>query len=273
MKKIKLLFILVLVLSFCFLAACETSNPGGNQGGNQGGDTPAEPEIDWDSKTIKKISAVNETFYASYEYDEFELSFLKINVFYTDGTSRVISVDETMLDENDLKKLKSTGQPKITIYYGEEELQMKVKLIDSSRLDENLNPDGKYACVIKALRNKDTGIINFYIDPNVEYDIVAVNFAFSFDSSVMQLSNAQINSNLEGIGQVKIEDGKLVFAYSENATSFEDEVVLFSVNYEGDYRNSGLALLESYNNVVYAADLTTYQTTPVTNVLYHVSVK
>ena len=256
MKKIKLVFILILAIFSFALLAC-------------GG----EKEIDWDSKTISKVTPVNETFYANYEYDEFELSMLKIHIEYTDGTSRDISVTEDMLDEKDLTKLTKIGSPRITIYYEEYELKMTVKLIDSSRLDENLNADGAYACVIKAIRDQEKGIINFIFEGNEEYDVVAMNFAFSYDTSLMQVSGAQVNSALTGVGNVKLEDGKILFAYSEATTSIDGEIVLFSVSYTGDYRNSKLALLESYNNVVYEADLSTYTTHKVDNVLYHVSVK
>ena len=68
MKKIKLISVFILAIFALLLVAC-------------GG----EKEIDWDSKTVSGISPVKETFYADYEYDEFELSMLKIHVEYTDG--------------------------------------------------------------------------------------------------------------------------------------------------------------------------------------------
>ena len=259
MKKIKLLLVLVITLFACFLFAC------GENGGNE--------EIDWSSKTVSDIGLVNETFYASYEYDEFQLSMLKIHVSYTDGTSRDISVTEDMLSEKDLNKLKSTGKPRITIDYEGYTVQGTVKLIDSSELDQNLNVDGKYACVIKAIRDAEKGIINFIFEANEEYEVCAMNFAFTFDQTIMQLSNATLNSELGGIGKVTLEDGKILFAYSENATSLKEDVTLFTVSYTGDYRASKLAVSKEYNNKVYVADYATYETELVTNVLYHVSAK
>lgn len=278
LRKI-LLFIFVLVFGFFALVGC--TNNGGNQGngGNEGGNggepsgDPSSEEDEWANKEVSKLDLVNETFTATYEYDEFELSMLKIKVTYTDGTSRVISVDESMLSEKDLGKLKSTGTPRITIEYEGEEITAKVKLTDSSKLDEDLNKDGLYACVIKAIRDKEAGVINFYLEINVEYDVCALNFAYSFNSELMQVSNAQMNSELTGVGNVRLENDKIIFAYSENARLFEDDILLFTVHYEGDFRNSGLGVLESYNNVVYVADMETYETTPVSNVLYHASVK
>lgn len=256
MKKIRIALIFVLAILAVVLVAC-------------GG----EKEIDWDSKTVSGISPVKDTFYADYEYDEFELSMLKIHVEYTDGMSRDISVTEDMLEESDLKKLKSTGKPRITIYYGEFEFQINVRLIDSSRLDENLNSDGKYACVIKAIRDQEKGIINFIFEGNDEYDICAMSFAYSYDSTLMQVSGAKLNEELTGIGDVKLEDGKIIFAYTESCASLDGEIVLFTVNYTGDFRNSKLGVLESYDNVVYEADFTDYSTHLVRNVLYHASIK
>ena len=260
MKKIKLLLVLVIALFACFLFACQ--------------EKPVGPdEVDWDSKTVSDIGLVNETFYANYEYDEFELSMLKIHVTYTDGASRDISVTEDMLSEKDLRKLTSTGKPRITIEYEGFTVQGTVKLIDSSELDVNLNVDGQYACVIKAIRDQSKGIINFSFEANEEYEVCALNFAFTFDQSVMQLANATLNSNLEGVGKVSLEDGKIVFAYAENAKSMKEDVVLFTVSYTGDYRNSKLAISETYDNKVYVANYETYETELVSNVLYHVSVK
>ena len=256
MKKIKLIFVFVLAIFATILVAC-------------GG----EKEIDWSKKTVSGISPVKETFYADYEYDEFELSMLKIHIEYTDGTSRDIPVTEDMLDEKDIKKLKTVGKPRITIYYDAFDFQINVRIIDSSRLDENLNKDGNYACVIKAIRDQEKGIINFIFEGNENYDICAMSFAYSYDTTLMQVSNGKLNESLTGIGDVKLEDGKIMFAYTESGTVLEGEVVLFTVNYTGDFRNSKLGVLESYNNVVYEADFTDYSTHLVRNVLYHASVK
>lgn len=258
MKKFKLLLSLVLAFLLVFAFGCKEDNP---------------PVIDWDSKTVESIEAVQETFDKEYEYDEFDISMLKIKVYYTDGTSREISVDESMLSEKDAKKLTSPNTPRITIEYGGEEAVSRVHLIDSSRLDENLNKDGEYACVIKAIRDKDKEIINFIFEGNNEYSVCAMSFEFIYDNTKMQLSDAKLDSNLKGLGGIVIEDSKIRFAYSEDGTVLEGELVLFSVKYTGDYRESGLAISTDFDNVVYVANTATYETTRVNNVLYHVSVK
>ena len=257
MKYIKFVFI-VLLLGLCsFLWACEKGNGG---------------EVDWDSKTIESVKPVTSTFSGSYEYDEFKLEMLKIHITYTDGTSRDISVTEDMLDEEDLKKLTRTGKPRIVIYYEGFELKMNVSLIDSSRLDENLNPDGAYACVIKAIRDAEKGVINFIFEPNEEYNICSLNFEYTYDNEIMQLSNGVVNPDLLGVGAVVIENGKVRFAYSEDA-ALDEEIVLFTVNYSGDFRTSKLAVSNDYRNVAYVVDYTTHEASLVNNVLYHASVK
>ena len=258
MRKIKLVLVLFLTIFSLGLIAC-----------GEGGNT----EIDWSKKTVSGISPVKETFYAKYEYDEFEIGMLKIRVEYTDGTSREIPVSEDMLDEKDVRKLKSVGKPRITIYYDAFDLQMTVNLIDSSRLDENLNADGKYACVIKAIRDQEAGIINFIFEGNENYNVCSMSFAYSYDNSLMQLSNAKMNEALTGIGDVQVVDGKVMFAYTESGTALEGEIILFTVNYTGDFRNSNLAAAEDFNNVVYLANFTDFSTTLADNVLYHASIK
>lgn len=265
MKKIRLIFTLVLIACFALFAGCK--------------DTPVNPNpdpdnVDWDSKEVLDVSPVQETFNKEYEYDEFTLDLLKIHIEYTDGTTRDISITEEMLSDEDLAKLTRIGKPRIEVVYNDEfSFKAVVTLVDSSRLDENLNADGKYAAVIKAIRDKEKGVINFYLDSNTNYNVCAFAFAFQFDASIMQVSNALVNDKLAGEGGVLLDGNKIIFAYSENGKVISESVLLFSVSYTGDYRESKLALCEDYNNILYVADLETFDTHVVNNVLYHVSVK
>ena len=261
MRKIKYLLIVVLALA---LVGCKK------------GPKP-EPEVDWDSKTIFNVEEVKECYEdVSYEYDEFKLSDLKIKIIYTDNTEREIPVTEDMLDEKDLAKLKKAGSPRVLITYitkdGEEYgFTYVVKLVDSSLLDENLNKDGKYNAVVKAIRNAETGVINFYLEP--KDNVVALQFSYKFDNSIMQLSEGKLNESLKGKGNVKVENGKVSFAYSEDNSEISSETLLFSVKYTGDFRNSKLCIDEAFDNAVYKVDLDTNMTSVLENVLYHTSVK
>ena len=113
--------------------------------------------------------------------------YIKIKLIYEDSTEEIIPVTEDMIDEKDLAKLTKAGSPRITINYKDEfQLTYVVKLIDSADLDKNLNKDGKYNAVVKAIRSNDR--INFYIEPKDA--VAALSFAYTFDSSIMQVSDA-----------------------------------------------------------------------------------
>ena len=89
----------------------------------------------------------------------------------------------------------------------------------------------------------------------------------------MQLSSASLNSDLNGVGNVKIEEGRVMFAYTNKDANITSETTLFSVKYTGDFRTSTLGIDESFDNVVYTYDVALAQTTLLNNVLYHASVK
>lgn len=252
MKKIKYLFIFILMFACICMFACKPK---------------VEPE---EEKEIFDVVAVPESYEPSYEYDEFKLEYLKIRIIYVDGSSKDIPVTEDMLDEKDLAKLKSTGSPRITITYKDDfQLTYIVKLIDSADLDNNLNPDNKYQAVIKAIRQDDK--INFILAPSS--GVAALSFAYKYDNNIMQLKDASLNSSLNGVGNVKIEDGRVLFAYSNKDANITAETVLFSVSFSGDFRTSKLAVDETFDNLVYTYDSTLGQTVLLYSILYHASVK
>ena len=252
MKRINYLFIFILVFACLCMFACKPKEP-------------VEEE-----KELFDVVAVPESYEPSYEYDEFKLEYLKIRLVYVDGSTKDIPVTEDMLDDKDLAKLRSVGSPRITITYKDDyQLTYIVKLIDSSDLDKNLNPDNKYQAVIKAIRNGDT--INFILEP--ASGVAALSFAYKFDKDIMQLSEASLNSSLNGVGNVKVEDGRVLFAYSNKNGNITSETTLFSVKYSGDFRTSNLAVDDTFDNVVYTYDATSASTVLLYNILYHASVK
>ena len=254
MRKIKLFLIIVLALSLIIFAGCDK---------DKGPDEVVK-------KTVFDVVEVPESYNQEYEYDEFKLEYLKIKLIYEDSTEEIISVTEDMLDEKDLAKLTKAGSPRITINYHDEfQLTYVVKLIDSSDLDKNLNKDGKYNAVVKAIRSGDK--INFYIEPKDA--VAALSFAYIFDASIMQVSDGAVNSELKGVGSVKIEGNKIMFAYSEMDTLFNAETLLFSVKYTGDFRTSNLRVDDTYNNIVYGFDTALNATVQLTEILYHASIK
>lgn len=253
MKQIKYLLIIVLLFAFTFLCACSKEKP--------------KEEI---KKTVFDVVEVPESYNQEYEYDEFKLEYLKIKLIYEDSTEEIISVTEDMLDEKDLAKLQKSGNPRITINYKDEfQLTYIVKLIDSADLDKNLNKDGRYNTVIKAIRDGDK--INFILEPKDA--VAALSFAYTFDSSIMQVSGGTLNQDLNGVGDVKIDGNKIIFAYSEMDSQISTETILFSINYSGDFRTSNLRVDDSYANIVYGFNSSANKVEVLSEILYHASIK
>ena len=252
MKNIKYVLILVLAFLSFICVGCNKKDPD-------------------EDKEVFDVVEVKESYEQAYEYDEFELSFLKIRLIYSDGTSKDIPVTEDMVDEKDLAKLNKAGNPRILITYSEDfQFTYILNLIDSSELDQDLNKNGAYNAVIKAIKKKKKGCINFILEP--KDSVCALAFSYVFDKDKMQVSGGTINESLDGIGTIKLDNDKITFAYTAK-DAMTSEVILFSVNYTGDFRNSSLRVNEEYNNVVYTLNQETGYTEALVNILYHASVK
>lgn len=256
MKKFSLItLMLVLILTLCSCTKEKEPEP--------------EPEIDWASKTIDYIEEDTETTSITYEYDEFNISLINIWVYYTDQTSRKIPVTEDMLNETDLNKFNGIGNRRITVYYDDFELLLTLHFKDSSLLDIDLNLEGLYGTVVKAIRNKTSDKIDFIIENSD--GVTSLQLKYLFDSSIMQLSNLSLNSSLSGLCEYKIENGELIVTVilDKQVTT---ETTIFSVEFTGDFRTSTLRIDESFNNILYGFD-EEYNSYTIKNVLYHVSVK
>ena len=258
MKRIKYLLILVLALVLFVGVGCKKEN----------GDKP-EPEPE---KEVFDVVEVKESYEQEYEYDEFELSFLKIRLVYEDGTYKDIPVTEDMVDDKDLAKLTKPGNPRININYQDSyQFTYVVKLIDSSDLDKDLNKDGKYNAVVKAIRDKDKGVINFILEP--KDGVCAIAFGYTFDASIMQVSGGTLNTSLNGKGSISVNGNKITFAYTAKDANITTETLLFTVNYTGDFRNSNLRVDDTFTNTVYTYNAETGYSEMLTNILYHASIK
>ena len=101
-KKIKLFGLLVVLLLCAFLVcSCDGDDPENPIDPVD----PGEEEIDWDSKTIDRCELDEASFSEIYDIDDFDLSNLKIHVYYTDGMDRLIPCTRDMMDDGDLDKL------------------------------------------------------------------------------------------------------------------------------------------------------------------------
>lgn len=253
MKFLKYLSLLSLLILSLFMVAC----------------TPNEhdPEEEWRNRIPDYIEEVEAYTSVSYEYDEFDLSMIKIKVYYTDGASREIPLTVDMLSAKDIIKLKSAGEWRIEVVYDAcLPIKMIIKLDDSSLLDKDLNKDGQYGAVIKAIRNDKT--IEFIVEPNG--NACAFQFQYTFDNAIMQVKNPTQGKN-SGVYSIDVKEGSIcaMIVLDEAVTT---ETVLFTVELEGNFRTSKLAIDETFNNVCYTK-IDNYQTELIEKVLYHASIK
>lgn len=255
MKKMNKFLLIILLLLLSFFGGCKKDD----------GD---DDEIDWDSKTIDSIEELTEYTSQSYEYDEFELSMIKIKVNYTDNATRDIPLTEDMLDEESLKKLSSPGRFRIYLYYGSFELMIYIQLVDSGLLDEDLNILGNYGTVVKAIRNKTIDRIDFIVEKSI--GLTSLQFKYTYDNSIMQLSDFQ-KGNIDGLFDARIEDGYIVITIILNEQITTEET-LCSVKFSGTFRTSKLAIDETFDNKIYGFDEDN-NSYLINNVLYHASIK
>lgn len=251
MKITKYLLIISLFILSLFAVACKEP----------------DPEDQWKNKIADYIEEVTECTEKSYEYDEFELSMIRIKVYYTDGTSREIPLTADMLDEADLSKLTKVGQPRIEVWYQAcEPIKFVVKLVDSALLDQDLNKHGEYGAVIKAIRKDKT--IEFILEANS--NACAFQFKYTFDNAIMQVNKAT-NGSASGTYSIDIASDSIT-ALIVLDEALNQETVLFTVEFEGDFRTSKLGIDNTYANACFALT-ENYQTCEIEKVLYHASIK
>lgn len=233
-----------------------------------------EKEIDWSTKTIESVVINQESIDKVYEYDEFDVSMILLDITYTDGTSRSIPTTPDMYDESSLKKLEKPGSPKVLLFYEDPyshefyNFNIIIKLVDSSLLDIYLNVPHEYNVVIKAIRDKTKNSINFICEDS-DTGVNSFQFAYKFDQSIMQISNFRQNPNLSGMFEYTIKDGMLIVTIILRK-AITEETTLFTVDYTGDFRTSKLGINLDFDNLCYLVNETEVIKLKT---LYHASVK
>ena len=265
----KNLFILFLIVCLSLYLICLTGCGGKEPSDNGDGDV----EVDWDSKTIASVEIDTESFEKEYDIDDFKVDLLKLHVTYTDGTDRLMSCNKNMFEEDDYKKLQSPGTKKVTITYEKGDFyfdcETKVHIVDYSVLDEGLNRNKQYECVIKIIRNQVTNKLEFIAEPLK--GVAGFQVRYTFDASKLTMKNFVVNEANNGYGMFTIEGNTLVVNFVTDR-NIETETVLFSCDWEGDFRFSGLALDDTFTAKAYTL-LEDGSTDKLMSVLYHVSKK
>ena len=262
-KKIKLFGLLVVLLLCAFLVcSCDGDDPVKPIDPVD----PGEVEIDWDSKTIDRCELDEASFSEIYDIDDFDLSNLKIHVYYTDGMDRLIPCTRDMMDDGDLDKLESAGTKKVVIYYNDEEFDTKINIVDYAIYDQDLNRMREYDAVIKAIRNGQR--LEFILES--ENDIAGIQAKYTFDSSKFTMTNFKVEDKTDTYGSFEVKNGTLYVSFL-SSKNIKGDVVLFSCDISGDFRNSNLKIDDEFANKVYF--ITEEGTQRLFKILYHVSKK
>lgn len=127
MKQKKLILLLVLSLMILFVG-CNTITP-----------TNTKATYELDKTQLPTEIAV----------DKFDISCLKINITYASGLKATIDVTESMLSEDDLKKIETAGTHLINIKYNDLEETVQIVLKDAS-----LTPETTYSLDISNLKQE-----------------------------------------------------------------------------------------------------------------------
>ena len=251
--------VLFLLLAFALVGCNDDDNPGG-------GDDPIE--IDWDAKIIESFELDQASFEKEYDIDDFDLALLKLHVYYTDGTDRLIPCVKEMFEDGDYDKLSTPGTKKVVIMYNDDEVDAKIKIVDYAIYDQDLNRMKNYDAVIKAIRSGNR--LDFILES--ENDVAGMQAKYVFKKDLLKFSNYRVSDSSSSYGKCEIKDGELYVSFVSSKNLKGDNVILFSLDIEGDFRNSGLIIDESFGNKLYAfgEDDTT---TKLFSVLFHVSKK
>lgn len=224
-------------------------------------------EIDWDSKTIASVVIREDTINCEYDIDDDILNMILLDIQYTDGTGRSIPIDESMfIDREEFENLSKIGKGKTFVLdYKGIELEGRVDIINYANQDKRLNVNLEYNSVIKIIRNLETNQLEIFVEPLNGF--AGMQTCFTFDTEVISFSNFDFRN---GYGKAKVEGNKLYIDFVTNQNITEEKMI-GSFDFVGSFRNSKLAIDETFNNKCFTiSDSTTIE---LSNILYHVSKK
>lgn len=250
---------LIIVLTFLFalfLIGCK-DKPSGN-----GGDS-----FSWKGKEAVSIKYLRDLTPEEIDIDEFELSMLHVEVEFGDGTKQQFDCGEGHFSLS--KEIKTVGTPRLTIICDDEEgnevetANFTVRFVSYTAQDEAAIKDAANAIVAK--RNGDK--VDFVL---VKTDgLASGQLRFTYDASKLTLSEITKGSGV-GYVDVEVKDGKVSIGFASDA-NLQEGTVICSIAFSGDYRNSSLALDETFENACWA--VVDNAPVAISDVVYHVSRK
>ena len=250
---------LIIVLTFLFallLIGCKENGP-----------TPSGDDFSWAGKEAAKVKVVKEKLLEEYDLDEFELSMLYVEVEFADGSTHEFSCGDSHFALS--KEVKTVGKPRLQIICTDdsgneiETANFTITFVSYTAQDAKAIEDAANAIMVK--RNGDK--VEFVVAKSA--NIASGQLQFTYDASKLTFGEATKGSAV-GYVHTEVKDGKVSLGFTNDAALAEGTVIC-SIAYTGDYRNSGLALNEEFENACWMiADNTP---APLNDVVYHVSRK
>lgn len=251
---------LIIVLTFLFALLLVGCKGGGT-------DTPSGDGFDWAGKEATKISVVKEKLAEEYDLEEFTIGMLTVKVEFADGSSHEFTCDDPHFALS--KEIKTVGKPRLQIICTDdkgneiETANFTITIVSYTTQDSRAIEEADNA--IMAKRNGDK--VEFVVAKSA--GLASGQLQFTYDTTKLTLGEVT-NGSAVGYVHVEVKDGKVSLGFTNDAELAEGTVIC-SIAFTGDYRNSGLALNEEFDNACWM--IADNAPAPLADVVYHVSRK
>lgn len=254
MKK-KLIIVLTFLFALLLVGCQEKPNE----------DEPKE--FSWTGKEAIVVNFLRDKAPEEIDVDEFQMSMLTVEVEFSDGTKKEFTCDDSHFSLS--KEIKSVGKPRLTIICKDdagnevETANFTLNIVSYTAQDTKAVEDATN--IIVAKRNNDK--IEFVVAKTE--GLASGQLQYTYDTSKLTLGEVTKGASV-GYVNAKVENGKIQIGFANDA-NLEAGTVICSIAYTGDYRNSGLAIDETFANGCWSiVDVTP---TAIDNMVYHVSRK
>lgn len=250
---------LIIVLTFLFallLVGCKgNDNP------------PSGDGFSWAGKEAEKVKVVKEKLLEEYDLDEFELSMIYVEVEFADGSTHEFSCGDSHFALS--KEVKTVGKPRLQIICTDdsgneiETANFTITFVSYTAQDAKAIEDADNAIMVK--RNGEK--VEFVVAKSA--GLASAQLQFTYDTTKLTLGEVT-NGSAVGYVHVEVKDGKVSLGFT-NDEALAEGTVICSIAFTGDYRNSGLALNEQFENACWM--IVENEVAPLADVVYHVSRK